>query len=642
MAWPYDKERPLIGEPDDLQGRLMGAVQPQPGPLPQFPAPEAVTSTPLVAPGPAPQPEGPPPPPPVPDQPGQMPGMLPDPNTLAGGGQPPMQPPPTPMPGGGIDPDAFNKMFGSAFEQYMSPIQQQMQEFQTQLGGFGEQIGGMPQTDLSGLQTGQQSLLDMLGGLQTGQTALGEQVGAIPGVDLSGINEQLGGLSTTLGGLEGNISGALGTQVGDLQALLQKEISGIPTGLTPEQLQAALQSTQSAITNQMTGQQTPGSEQFTGLQTQLDDILGMLNAQQAGENVPGGVPIQPGLPGAGAAPQQTQFSPEQIANIFGGTEDQYQMPGFMYGPDYFRAGTDYMTELAAGSPAQDVMGAMGDVLGAGPASYGQMGETLAARATSPSVYEGELGSEALGMIRGMGNVDTAPYQQLLQSGMGRIGEEEQRAIDQEMLRYNRMGLTPENVASGTIIDPLSRTRERFARTRGDLMSQLALQQGQREDVMRQAQVGAMGGMLGGTQAGRMAGTQGLQNLLGLQQQGQQQAVAGLGGLAGMLQQQQAQQLGALGGIQQQAFGQNMADINLQRQLGMDEQQRKNQLYNTLLGQTQPTFPTIPGVQQQQGGGGGGGLGGFAGMLAGSALGPFSSMAGQWLGNQAFPGQTPPT
>lgn len=605
MAWPYDNE------PDDLQARLLSETQPQPGPLPGFPAPEAITSA--VSPQPITEPpEGGPAPPPItmPGQPGPMPGVLPE---YPPGQQPPMQPPTT-MPGGGIDPDYFNQMFGQAFQQYMSPIQQQMQEFQTQLGGFGEQIGGLSFTpaDLSGLTGGQQSLMDMLAGLQTGQTALGGQIGGIPQVDLSAITEQLGGLSTTLGGLEGNISGALGTQVSDLQTILQNQIAGIPTGLTPEQLQAALQSTQTAITNQMTGQQTAGSEQFTGLQTQLDDLLNYFNQQQAGGQVPGGAPVTPGLPGPAAAPQQTTFSPEQLANIFGGTQDPYQMPGFMYGPDYFRAGTDYMTELAAGAPAQDVMGAMGDVLGAGPASYGQMGETLAQRLTSPSVYEGELGGEMLGMIRGMGSVDTAPYQQLLQSGMGRIGEAEQRAIDQEMMRYNRMGLTPENVASGTIIDPLSRMRERYAQTRGDLMSQLSLQQGQREDVMRQAQVGAMGGMLGGTQAGRMYGTQGLQSLLGLQQAGQAQTVGGLGGLAQMLQQQQAQQVGALGGIQQQAFGQNLADIGLQRQLMMDEQQRKNQLYNTLLGQTQPTFPTIPstGQQQQQQGGGGfwGGIG----------------------------------
>lgn len=602
MAWPYDNE------PDDLQAQLLGAVQPQPGPLPQFPAPEAITGA--VSPQPTIEPPGGgPAPPPItmPGQPEPMPGVLPDPNVYT----PPMPPPPTPMPGGGIDPDAFNQMFGQAFQQYMSPVQQQMQEFQTQLGGFGEQIGGIPGVDLSGLTGGQQSLMDMLASLQTGQAGIGEQIGGIPQVDLSAINEQLGGLSTTLGGLQGNISGALGTQVSDLQTMLQNQISGIPTGLTPEQLQAALQSTQEAITNQMTGQQTAGSEQFTGLQTQLTDLMDYFNQQQAGGQVPGGAPVTPGLPGAGGAPQQTTFSEEQLANVFGGTQDQYQMPGFMYGPDYFRAGTDYMTELAAGAPAQDVMGAMGDVLGAGPASYGQMGETLAQRLTSPSVYEGELGGEMLGMIRGMSNIDTAPYQQLMQSGMSRIGEAEQRAIDQEMLRFNRMGLTPENVASGTIIDPLSRMRERYAQTRGDLMSQLSLQQGQREDVMRQAQAGAMGGMLGGTQAGRMAGTQGLQQLLGLQQAGQAQTVGGLGGLAGMLQQQQAQQVGALGGIQQQAFGQNMADIGLQRQLMMDEQQRQAQLYNTMLGQTQPTFPTIPSTgqqPQQQGGGFWGGLG----------------------------------
>ena len=131
---------------------------------------------------------------------------------------------------------------------------------------------------------------------------------------------------------------------------------------------------------------------------------------------------------------------------------------------------------------------------------------------------------------------------------------------------------------------MNRLLERFGRGRSDLMTQLALQQGQREDVMRQAQMG------------------GYQNLMGLQQAGQAQTAGGLGNLAGLLQQQQTQQLGGLAGVSQQAFGQTQQDLQMQNMFAQQQQQKQNDLINLLFGQTQPTFPTTPGQAPPQQGG----------------------------------------
>lgn len=422
-------------------------------------------------------------------------------------------------------------------------------------------------------------------------------------------------------------------QLGSLQQQQQTildQLGGLqqPTGgLTQDQLSAALQQNQQSLMDQLAGTMTPGGEQFNALQNQLTDLMGYF---QGGEGSFQDILSQTmGQTGQAAQNPTLDLTDEQLQNLFGGTGDATQMPGFMYGPDYFRSMNDYMTELATANPSQDVLGAMGDVLASGPASYGQLGETLAQRLTSPTVFEGDLGQELLGQVRGLGEVNTDAYNQLLDTGMARLDQAEQRALDQEMMRLNRLGLTPEGQASGTVLDPLAQLRGQFQMGRNDLMANLTQQEAQRQDALRQAQVGAMGGVLGQMQAGRQAGTSGLSNLLGLQQAGQQGVAGGLGNLAQMLTGNQQAQLGALGNISSQAWGQNMQDIQMQNQLFQAEQARQNNLVNSLLGQTAPGGAQQPSLNFGGLGGGGTNVGSAIGSgLSGAAMGAMAGL-GPW-------------